>query len=86
MKHCPRNKNMFKRKLEALGINEKLADKIFKDQISSIGKKKRFKTTNRKMSRQSTSTQGKPSNLIISKRGINYILKKQAQLIGKKKD
>lgn len=84
MKLWLKNKTIFKRKLEALGINEKLADKIFKDQILSI-KKKRFKTTSRKMSRHAVSTQGKPSNLIISKRGINYILKKQAQLIGKKK-
>jgi len=71
-------KKQFQKKLEVLGIDEKLAAKIFKNHTST--KKKRLKSIIGK--RESSSRQH--CNLMSSKKNVNAILKKRANQIGKK--
>ena len=76
-------RNYLENKLELLGVNEKLVDKILKSQLLTL-KRKRFKTSERQQRKNNSNS--KDLNNGISKRSVNNFLKKQANLIGKKKD
>ena len=71
-------------KLENLGVQDKIVNKIFRNQISTI-KKKKLKIS-RDINPRRNRSNWKDSSMVISKRSINYILQKQANLIGKKKE
>lgn len=74
-------KKLFKKKLEVLGIHEKIANRLLKE-VSLRSKSKRFRSTGTKFR---NSKDQKSSGFMVSKRSINYILKKQAHVIGKTK-
>jgi hypothetical protein len=76
-------KRNFKKKCEVLGINEKLATKIFKNQHQTA-KRKRLKAIVSKNAKKVVSCQ-RHSSVASGRRSVNLILKKQAHIIGRKK-
>jgi hypothetical protein len=76
-----RKKNL-KKKLELFGFNDKAVNKLIRKNLNNKAKTKRFRSTGTKGFRDNTP---KVTNLTINKRNINYILKKQIQIIGRKK-
>jgi hypothetical protein len=75
-------KRNLKKKLELFGYNDKAVNKLIRKNLNNKAKTKRYKSTGTKAFRDNTP---KVTNLVINKRSINYILKKQVQIIGKKK-
>ena len=83
MNQCHRRKESLENKLESIGVKDKVATKIFKNQISTLKKKKLRIVADGSTKRNSAN---KDTSVVISKRSINYILQKQANIIGKKKE
>lgn len=74
-------KKNLKRKLEAFGFNNKVVNKLIRENLTNnSNKNKRFRSNGANAFRDS-----KVTNVVINKRSINYILKKQIQIIGRKR-
>jgi hypothetical protein len=75
-------KRKLKKKLELFGFNDKAVNKLIRKNLNNKANTKRFRSTGTRGFRDNTP---KVTNLMINRRSINLILKKQVQIIGKKK-
>lgn len=73
-------KKNLKRKLEAFGFDNKVVNRLVRQNLTSNVKNKRFRSNGANAFKDS-----KVTNVLINKRSINYILKKQIQIIGRKR-